>query len=514
MENENKHDLGYLDVTPNVNFLATLRNSGYNNYAAIADIVDNSLDTNVNSKNVRITIKKNKDEYEFIKIADDGYGMDLETLKEAFKLGALTGKNREFDLGSYGTGLKAAALSIGKAFEVLTKVENGDFYVATYDLDVLLNQNTFNIPIRIGTSDEYSLFKDEINSENGTLIRIYKLDKVSNTNASIFKDILKSKLALYFKYFIDELDVKLFVNNELIESYDPMFRKEFYSKCLTSNEKIIYGNNEIKFSVYNLEGVSKSLSDKIGRNSTNAGLYIYRNKRLVGSGLDLGIVGKIGDGYSNGVRIELFVNGNGDDLFGSTFNKMVHEKDKNDIDQGFKDICRNSIQPYIKTIRSREDQTLNTELSDDIKKELDESTKSINTNRFIDIKKERGINTKRETPTEKKETIKPGSKPNQTRVRDDKFFDYRFINLGENGLMFKTVKEQGLHILEINQEHPFWSKFMSKTNFETKDVAFKLLASLGLALADVEYYNDTEKEIMLTEYFIKVSERLRKFIIY
>jgi hypothetical protein len=503
-----------LDVTPNVNFLATLRNSGYNNYAAIADIIDNSLDTNVNSKNVKITIKKIKDEYDHIKICDDGCGMDLETLKEAFKLGALTGKNREFDLGSYGTGLKAAALSIGKAFDVITKSETDSFYIATYDLEVLLDQNTFFIPIRTGTPEELQSFKEDVGSDTGTIIKLYKLDKVSNSNPSIFKDILKGKLSLYFKYFIDELNVKLFVNDELVESYDPMFRKEFYSKCLTSNEKIVYGDNEIKFSVYNLEGVSAALSTKIGRNSTNAGLYIYRNKRLVGAGLDLGIVGKIGDGYSNGVRIELFVNGSGDDLFGSTFNKMIHEKDKNDIDQGFKDICRNAIQPYIKTIRNREDQTLNIELTEDVKKELDESTKNINNNRFIDIKKERGVNTKRETPVEKKETVKPGSKPNQTRVRDDKFFDYRFIKLGENGLMFKTVKEQGLHILEINQEHPFWSKFMSKTNFETKDVAFKLLASLGLALADVEYYNDTEKEIMLTEYFIKVSERLRKFIIY
>jgi hypothetical protein len=337
---------------------------------------------------------------------------------------------------------------------------------------------------------------------------------VSNSNPSIFKDILKSKLSIYFKYFIDELNVKLFVNDELVEPFDPMFRKEFYSKCLTSNEKIIHGDNEIKFSVYNLEKVSKDLSDKVGRNSQNAGLYIYRNKRLVGAGLDLGIVGKVGDGHLNGVRIELFINGNGDDLFGSTFNKMVHEKDKNDIDQAFKDICRNAIRPYIITIIGQEKQNKGDKISEDVKKELDESTKSINSNRFIDIKKEKGVNTKREIPFEKKETVKVGSKPNQTRAREDKFFDYRFIQLGENGLMFKMVKEQGLHILEINQEHPFWANFMVESNYETKDVVFKLLASLGLALADIEYYNDTEKEIMLTEYFIKVSERLRKFIIY
>jgi hypothetical protein len=503
-----------LDVTPNVNFLATLRNSGYNNYAAIADIIDNSLDTNVNSKNVKIIIKKIKDEYDHIKICDDGCGMDLETLKEAFKLGALTGKNRELDLGSYGTGLKAAALSIGKSFDVVTKSENSPLYIATYDLEALLNQNTFFIPIRIGTQEELNSFKEDVSSDTGTIIKLYKLDKVSNSNPSIFKDILKSKLSIYFKYFIDELNVKLFVNDELVEPFDPMFRKEFYSKCLTSNEKIIHGDNEIKFSVYNLEKVSKDLSDKVGRNSQNAGLYIYRNKRLVGAGLDLGIVGKVGDGHLNGVRIELFINGNGDDLFGSTFNKMVHEKDKNDIDQAFKDICRNAIRPYIITIIGQEKQNKGDKISEDVKKELDESTKSINSNRFIDIKKEKGVNTKREIPFEKKETVKVGSKPNQTRAREDKFFDYRFIQLGENGLMFKMVKEQGLHILEINQEHPFWANFMVESNYETKDVVFKLLASLGLALADIEYYNDTEKEIMLTEYFIKVSERLRKFIIY
>jgi hypothetical protein len=49
-----------LDATPNVNFLCTLRNSGYDNYSAISDIVDNSLDTDVNSKNVSINIRFSK----------------------------------------------------------------------------------------------------------------------------------------------------------------------------------------------------------------------------------------------------------------------------------------------------------------------------------------------------------------------------------------------------------------------------------------------------------------------
>jgi len=42
----------HVDATPNAMFLSTLRNSGYNNYTAIADIIDNSLDTDVDSTKV------------------------------------------------------------------------------------------------------------------------------------------------------------------------------------------------------------------------------------------------------------------------------------------------------------------------------------------------------------------------------------------------------------------------------------------------------------------------------
>jgi hypothetical protein len=504
-----------IDVTPNVNFLTTLRNSGYNNYTAIADIVDNSLDTDVNSKNVRIIIKKSKEDYDYIKICDDGCGMDINTLDEAFKLGAITGKNKTLDLGSYGTGLKAAALSIGRKFEIRTKSIDDAFYVAIYDLDVLLSDNIFEIPVRVGTEEEYQQFKDEVKSENGTIVTLSNLDRVTNTNSSIFKDTLKNKLSLIYKYFIDELNIKIYVNNEIVESFDPMFRKENYTKCLTSNEKFKYGEHDFKFSVYDIEFINSAISTSIGRNQSNAGLYIYRNNRLVGAGLDLGMIGKLGDGHLNGLRIELFVNGDCDDLFGSTFNKIIHEKDKKDIDQGFKDVCQSSFKPYIKSIKSKEEnkETAN-EPSDDVKKELDVSIKSINENPFTGIQKLRGMNTKREIPSTSKDVKNPGSKPGQTRVRNDKFCDYRFIRLGENGLMFRTVKEHGLYILEINQEHPFWVKFMSKASLETKDVMLKLLISLGVSLEDTEYYNDTEKEILLNEYFIKVSERLRKFILY
>ena len=504
-----------INVTPNVNFLTTLRNSGYNNYTAIADIIDNSLDVQVNSKNVRINIKHSKGDYSYIRISDDGCGMNITTLREAFKLGALTGKNRTLDLGSYGTGLKAASLSIGRSFEIQTKSLDDKFYIATYDIDDMLDNNMFVIPLREGTQEEYKRFKENTQSENGTIITLNKLDRITNTNPSIFKDTLKNKLSLIYKYFIDEMNINIHVNDEIIESFDPMFRKEVYVNCITLNEKFKYNNHNFKFSVFNIENVSSAISKAISRNQSNAGLYIYRNYRLVGAGLDLGLIGKLGDGYLNGLRIELFVDGDCDELFGSTFNKMIHEKDKRDIDQGLRDACIQQFKPYIKTIRSKEQSKESSkDPGDDIKKEMDEIWDSANKNPHIGIKKERGLNNKHTEKTTTKPTLNPGTRPGQTRKRNDKFSDYKFVRLGEYGLMFRTVKEHGLYVLEINQEHPFWMRFLSKATTETKDVIMKFLISMGVSLEDTEYYNDSEKETLLNEYFIKVSERLRKFILY
>jgi len=516
LKQEIKQQVSQIDVTPNVNFLATLRNSGYNNYSAIADIIDNSLDTDVNSKNVKVHIKKSKDDYEFIKICDDGCGMGIETLNEAFKLGALMGKNKEFDLGSYGTGLKAAALSLGRKFEVKTKTADDEFYIATYDLDVMIMTNTFEIPVTIGTWEQYGEFKRETGSDIGTVITITKLDRITNANITVFKDILKNKLGLFYKYFIDELNINLFVNGEFVKSIDPMLRKETYSTCLTENEKFEYNDSEFKFSVYNIEFVSQSLSNEVNRSSAYAGLYIYRNNRLVGSSLDLGIVGKVGDGHLNGLRIELFCSGDSDNLFGSTFNKIIHEKDKNELDQGFRDMCKSRLRGYIKTVKNFEDsKTANEKISEDVKSEMAEIVKSINKNPFIGIKKERGKNEHRDIIPEKKEPD-PDKIKNKfaVRKREDKFADYRFIKLGENGLIFKSVKEHGLYIIEINQEHPFWMKFLNNASLQTKDVIIKLLFSLGVSLEETEYYDNPEKENLLNEYYIKVSERLRKFINY
>lgn len=505
----------HVDATPNAMFLSTLRNSGYNNYTAIADIIDNSLDTDVDSTKVSVNFKSDsKSEYpfKFISIADDGCGMNLETLKESLKLGAVTGKSREKDLGSYGTGLKAAGLSMGKRIVIKTKSKDDKFWVATYDLDDILEHGWGSPTITQGSEDEYNEFKEQIESETGTIIILDKLDRVSDSNISQFKNKLIKDLSLFYKVFIDELGVEIFVNGEIVKSFDPMYRNEPFSKRMSSlNEKFKHKDKEIKFNAFYLEKMSNR--KELGINHKNAGLYIYRNNRLVGSGLDLGVVNKVGDGYLNGFRVELFVDGDCDDIFGSTYMKMIHEKDKNEINQSFKDSCQKALNVYRRMANSEERKgKSNSKFEDEEKKEWNGINDGINNNKLIKVKKT-GKNKKKDEPSEKKPTINPGKNKFSKRKRDDAFADLKFINLGEGGNLFNVSKENGKFIVHINVDHIFWTEFLHDTTNETKGIIARLFVSMALSLDTIGYYDDAEKEVLLQEYLLEMSSNLRKLIV-
>lgn len=94
-----------------------LRSIGYSFEAAVADIIDNSIDAKARNVLVRFILRKNKP-LDLV-IWDDGIGMSSETLKEAMRFGADV--THELDrLGKFGLGLKLASLSQAKELRVLS----------------------------------------------------------------------------------------------------------------------------------------------------------------------------------------------------------------------------------------------------------------------------------------------------------------------------------------------------------------------------------------------------------
>lgn len=93
-------NFGKLDVA--------LRSIGYTFEAAVADVIDNSIDAKAQTIMVRIILHKKKPLD--IVIWDDGDGMNPETLREAMRFGADV-TQEEKRLGKFGLGLKLASLS-------------------------------------------------------------------------------------------------------------------------------------------------------------------------------------------------------------------------------------------------------------------------------------------------------------------------------------------------------------------------------------------------------------------
>jgi hypothetical protein len=94
-----------------------LRSIGYSFEAAVADIVDNSIDAKARNVLVRFILRKNK-ALDLV-IWDDGNGMSSKVLKEAMRFGADVTQELE-RLGKFGLGMKLASLSQAKELRVFS----------------------------------------------------------------------------------------------------------------------------------------------------------------------------------------------------------------------------------------------------------------------------------------------------------------------------------------------------------------------------------------------------------
>src|SRR6478609_9390274 len=97
--------------------MESLRDIGYELPAAVADLVDNSIDADASKVDVTVTFEGDES---WIRVADNGTGMATHRMNEAMRYG--TDRNyAEADLGKFGLGLKTASLSQCRRLTVATR---------------------------------------------------------------------------------------------------------------------------------------------------------------------------------------------------------------------------------------------------------------------------------------------------------------------------------------------------------------------------------------------------------
>ena len=342
------------DVTPNTEFLKAQRQLGHDNFTAPKDIMDNALDPDVNATNVWVDIKQSNGEYTQIRIADDGLGITPAKINEVLKYGSKTGRDKTTYLGGYGSGLNTAAIAMGTKFEIRTKSENGPFYIIEYDYLKITETERFDAPGRIGTTEEYIDFMKTTLSKTGTIVTVSELDRMKNNDMDGYIDALARSIGKTYYYFITKYGKHFFLNGKEVNPIDPIARELPEIVPYAVNESFEYEEHKFVYSVYNIPIISLQRSKEIGRNKPSAGIYIFRNKRLVGEALDLNIVGLAADGHKSGIRIELFMDGTCDELFNLTYIKVIRELNKDQINRSFRNACKAIIGKHVSKILSDE----------------------------------------------------------------------------------------------------------------------------------------------------------------
>lgn len=523
-----------MEIRPSVRFLDALRNTGYHNYNAIPEFIDNSLDAGAEKIQIHID---NLDYDGKIIIGDDGCGMTKETLIQALQLGSETEHDPTLDLGYYGTGINSASLSIGKQLKCITKHADGEIEVLIFDFDHIKEKRFFDYPDPAPTKEDIKLLNKYLHpkTKTGTVLILSKLDQIKERNVEKFVNTLSSELALVYKYFLDEKGIKLSINDKLLSGFDPMHRNEHWSRKLNAGDDEIssfeFEGKHYKFNAYHIEnsGLNDSVSGKRAesiarqRSLKNSGLYIYRNYRLVGRALDLGAVDK--HPKTNGFRVELFVDGEDDHLFGSTFQKIITERDKKDCHQGFIDKLQATIYKYRQSSYHEDYKQVTPDEA--LKKDMNEVFEEINRNKLIGHKSERIKEPQHEPEpvlaegegqvvTFLTKGVKTnGAKEKATTSRKAvKKYDWEMEALGEADQINYFKYEKGKIVIVWNTSHKFWKHFMQDANRKVKSIINSYFIAEALALESVGNVEIQDKirfeELYRDEFSIERSAQLRK----
>jgi len=471
-----------LDNPPNARrTMEALREMGYDSYASILDIIDNSIDAQASV--IRAEIAEKKGDI-VITIDDDGYGMDEDTLSEALRLGSDT-EREPGDLGKFGMGLVTASIGLSQRVEVLTKEADGILLFGGFDLEEIAAQNRFVKWIVKGKFDEESKFA----RANGTQIRLSKTDRISNRNTTTFANTLLGRIGQVFRKYL-KAGTRIEVNGRPVEAIDPLMLNQKETKLVLDTEIPVDGKAAATLRVVDLPDFGQAGNTTHGIIPQNSGFYIVRNNREIMEAHSFDFYKKHPD-YSH-FRAELCFDGSLDPFFHTDIKKMsVHPP------QSFLDRLRQATQGLI-TESARQGRAR----ANVARGQVDHSAAEANiTRRAPLIPKPKALVEKR-SPKNKREAHPRG---NGDRARTPHVANLKTVsglkvvfNEGDYGEEnpFYLVKQEGRTItVTYNREHPFWREFVE---YASNAKVIAILDYLVFAMANSELLVPEQASIVKT----------------
>lgn len=284
--------------------LESLRGVGYSPWAALADIIDNSI--SAGARTIRIDFVW-EDKRSAIRIVDDGSGMDDEELSRAMRLGSINPlQSRDAsDLGRFGMGLKTASLSQCRRLTVSSR-KHGHVQHRRWDLDFIAESGGRDWLLLTEPHEESrSLLTVLDNSSHGTVVLWEACDRVvtagySDRDFLQLVDRVQSHLAMVFHRYLEgpRPRIQLYINGDLdrhrVRPWDPFL--ESHPATISSPVERL----PCSTGIVEVQGHVLPHHDRLTREQHQAsagpegwaaqqGFYVYRNERLLVAGSWLGL---------------------------------------------------------------------------------------------------------------------------------------------------------------------------------------------------------------------------------
>ncbi len=476
--------------------ISSLRNTGYDSYAAVEDIIDNSIDAHARS--IKVVVEHEKKDLR-ITIADNGTGMSEAVLDEALKLGSITDKEEVSDLGKFGMGLCTASISMARKLEVITREKGAEHLYSCQDLDIIIKLDEFK---KIGpdraTKDQAQFFKD-LAGEHGTVIVLSNIDRLSDTNTAQFASKLSRDIGRIYRKFI-EAGIDFSVNGKKVELIDPLLLTnkgtKVYSDEVYDLPETATGakNEKIRVKIALLPDSSSEEARLNGWNVRNQGFYVLRNNREIAAGESLDVFSKHND--FNRLRMELSFSATLDNEMGVRFSK-----DGVEPNQVIADFLKQEIGGQVKSIRSMLLKNKRSEDSVGVDHTSSEAVIAQKAKLLItpeaQVEKRGPRKETREAAATTPQSTKDRENFRQTRT-SPKGLGARFETaaMGKEGTLYETYQEGKIIIIRWNTDHPFYDRVIL-ANRDSKDIISAIdYLIFALASAELKNSNDDNVELM------------------
>jgi hypothetical protein len=285
--------------------MTSLRDMGYSFEAAVADLVDNSIDAGATCIEVDIAFDGSDS---WLRVSDDGHGMSRADLEEALRYGSRRAYAAR-DLGRYGLGLKTASLSQCRRLTVASRVapERARIHVRRWDLDHVAAVDAWELLELNPRECDYRLL-EALWEGPGTVVLWERLDRVlayqRPDGASAARGLsaritaVREHLEMVFHRFLaGEANrtgqLAISVNGEQLTAWDPFCRDEPETRALTpqnlgagdaTDQSVIVRPYILPVQARFSSPQAHARAGGPRRWNRQQGLYIYMRDRLIQSG--------------------------------------------------------------------------------------------------------------------------------------------------------------------------------------------------------------------------------------